>query len=149
MSAKNLPLPAEWRSPNPQSRWTILRYLSGTTIRNRLYICRCDCGTEQELLEPYVIGQSLSCGCLLREVVSAVGKTNLSHVRKGGERICLVKREKLPNQTELLDLAGKMMRDGTLRSNLIKTIATRYGCSYTYVYDRLRYAYPKKRFTIT
>lgn len=53
------------------SRWTILSVSAGTKHSKRKAICRCECGTERELLLPSVTsGATKSCGCLASEVTT-------------------------------------------------------------------------------
>ena len=48
-------------------RWTVLEYagkISNTTWNDRLWKCRCDCGTEGIVRQNALrSGQSQSCGC--------------------------------------------------------------------------------------
>lgn len=42
------------------NRWTVLR----TTVGNRRALCRCDCGTEREVVKTNLLsGNSKCCGC--------------------------------------------------------------------------------------
>jgi hypothetical protein len=48
------------------------------------WLCRCDCGVETTVVVGS-IGKTLSCGCLQREAIAAVGvaRTKHGHARKG------------------------------------------------------------------
>jgi hypothetical protein len=58
-------------------RWTIISGNFINTNGNRMFLCRCDCGTEKYVFG-YLMrqGASRSCGCLSAEVTSAVFKTH-------------------------------------------------------------------------
>ncbi len=61
-------------------RWLVLERVG---IRHGvIWRCRCDCGTERNLLSNnLVIGNTLSCGCLRREVIR---QRNLTHGESAG-----------------------------------------------------------------
>lgn len=51
-------------------RWTLLSYI-GPASGTRMWLCRCDCGTERSVsLGNLKMGRSRSCGCLQEEVAS-------------------------------------------------------------------------------
>jgi hypothetical protein len=53
-------------------RWTVLGPAGTDRSRNRLYTCRCACGTEKPVLGFQLrSGASLSCGCLQVEVAKS------------------------------------------------------------------------------
>lgn len=48
-------------------RWTVLRRVSV----GRLYVCRCDCGTQRSIYPNQLTrGKTKSCGCLQREITA-------------------------------------------------------------------------------
>lgn len=54
-------------------KWTILELSSKIAqykhCRQRYYLCKCDCGTEREVLKLSLLaGTSKSCGCIHKEV---------------------------------------------------------------------------------
>lgn len=50
-------------------RWTILEYKGQAKNYHRLYLCRCECGTEKVVqLGHLKNGRSASCGCLRKEL---------------------------------------------------------------------------------
>lgn len=52
--------------------WTILRLARLDSRRNRIWICRCDCGTEREVWQTNLYsGLSFSCGCRKGERIAA------------------------------------------------------------------------------
>lgn len=62
MSKQFVPLPL---GPHPGSKWTILEYLGprrGPRQTYRFYRCRCECGTEKEIVHGNLAG-GLSHGC--------------------------------------------------------------------------------------
>lgn len=58
------------------TRWTVLELLEEKCGRQRLYLCRCDCGTVKSVQKKHLYGEeSRSCGCLQKEEVAARSKT--------------------------------------------------------------------------
>ena len=64
-------------------RWMVLR--EGSSIDGRpTWFCRCDCGEEREIRGTHLrCGRSKSCGCLQKDVMSEIGKSNSSHGMTG------------------------------------------------------------------
>lgn len=55
-------------------RWTVV------ALGSRRVICKCDCGTERDvLIQSLLNGRSRSCGCLAREIWAEVGRKKLKH----------------------------------------------------------------------
>lgn len=51
-------------------RWSVLRRNGVDTDNKAMWLCRCDCGRESIVLGKSLrSGKSLSCGCLLREIL--------------------------------------------------------------------------------
>lgn len=60
-------------------RWTVIRYVAGTSPRR--FLCRCECGTEKEVVSQQLReGGSTSCGCRRSEVTT---KRNTTHGQAG------------------------------------------------------------------
>lgn len=58
-------------------RWTVIRRQGRSTDGKLLYLCRCDCGTEREILPRTLrLHQSRSCGCITAEVTGARSRTH-------------------------------------------------------------------------
>lgn len=56
---------------NKFTRWTIINRAPNQSIR-RMYLCKCDCGTIQEVASRALRnGSSKSCGCISREGVKS------------------------------------------------------------------------------
>lgn len=56
-------------------RWNVIRHVEGTYPKR--FLCRCECGTEKEVVSQTLRnGDSSSCGCHRREVTTA---RNLKH----------------------------------------------------------------------
>ena len=56
-------------------RWTVIRHVEGTYPKR--FLCRCECGTEKEVVSQTLRnGQSSSCGCRRSEVTT---ERNLIH----------------------------------------------------------------------
>lgn len=54
---------------NTFGRWTVLQDGGVTKSRNRLFVCRCQCGQERRITETRLkAGRARSCGCLTREM---------------------------------------------------------------------------------
>lgn len=79
-------------------RWTILKLSENKKHGNRLWLCRCECGVEKEVIGSHLNkGRSQSCGCFQRETVSlssathklSRGKTPLYAVWQGIKQRCL------------------------------------------------------------
>ncbi len=52
-------------------RWTVLTTRYDRSLRKRFLLCRCECGTEREVMKGNMkTGGSKSCGCLRRELAS-------------------------------------------------------------------------------
>lgn len=65
-------------------RWTVLRF-AGHRGPRRLFLCRCDCGTEREVAIILLrSGQSRSCGCLQQEANDHAHLVH-GHARRGAE----------------------------------------------------------------
>ncbi len=64
-------------------RWTVLE-LAEKKNKKIYWHCRCECGNEKNV-EGYVLrsGQSKSCGCLHKEIVSEIGKQQVKIIPKG------------------------------------------------------------------
>lgn len=53
------------------------------SVRNKRWLCRCDCGTEKIVAQSELrSGKTQSCGCLRREV-TALNKTKHGNARRG------------------------------------------------------------------
>lgn len=62
-------------------RWTVLSYAGNCGRYIPRWLCRCDCGTEREVIgKDMVAGKSVSCGCYFSEQVKLWNvKHGLSH----------------------------------------------------------------------
>lgn len=66
------------------ANWTVLRRGGTRVIRKErttatipLWVCRCSCGTERELIRTVLVrGKSKSCGCLTGKLISDVKRTH-------------------------------------------------------------------------
>lgn len=110
------------------NRLTAVRFVEGRRNGAR-FLCRCDCGTELVVRSTALkTGNTKSCGCLHREVVS-IPKNDLAGKRMGRFRV--IKRS-----TEILDDHGVYWECectcGTKRtvlgSNLVNGKSTSCGC---------------------
>lgn len=55
---------------NKFGRWTVIRYIGKTNSRDKLYECKCDCGTVRNIAERSLKrGNSKSCGCLKKDLL--------------------------------------------------------------------------------
>jgi hypothetical protein len=75
-------------TPPAHSRWEILEKISPDLPKRqseRSFRVRCTCGSEIErvLAYRYVRGESLSCGCLVREGAAEIGRANLDIMNFG------------------------------------------------------------------
>jgi len=53
---------------------------AGIKYKRRVWVCRCDCGTEKEIVGVNLRkGNTTSCGCFQRECISKVIKENFKH----------------------------------------------------------------------
>jgi hypothetical protein len=81
-------MPKPLPRPPAHSRWEILKEIDPTLKKRqaeRTFRVRCVCGSgiEKELAYRYVIGESLSCGCLVRETAAEIGRSRLSVLNAG------------------------------------------------------------------
>ena len=59
-------------------RWTVLRLFGVNSLKKRIWVCRCVCGIEKNVRQDVLLrGVSKSCGCLNREMASALGKSQI------------------------------------------------------------------------
>lgn len=59
------------------TRWTVISYVKSRK-GDAIWLCRCDCGQEKEVAALLLkSGNSKSCGCLQKELVTARNKTIL------------------------------------------------------------------------
>ena len=69
-------------------RWLILAEAERDKNGQRQYLCRCDCGTERVVRKfPLLYGKTLSCGCLVVEVVSSVNVRRTRHGHAKDNRV--------------------------------------------------------------
>jgi hypothetical protein len=58
-------------------RLVVLAEIASPSTRNRLFLCRCDCGQEHHAMgSSLMAGTTQSCGCLRREVVAQRRRTH-------------------------------------------------------------------------
>nr|DAR05504.1 MAG TPA: PVL ORF-50-like family [Caudoviricetes sp.] len=69
-------------------RWTVIGFHGRDARGKDFWDCRCDCGTVKAVRGDQLLrGESLSCGCLSREVaVEVARKTGKANVKHGGEK---------------------------------------------------------------
>jgi len=61
--------------------WSVLKFLGLNENRQTVYFCRCDCGTEREVVAQTLReGKSVSCGC---QKASLIAKARTKHGRAG------------------------------------------------------------------
>lgn len=118
--------------PPSNSRWTVLHETDPGFFRVR---CSCPEQTEKVLARRYVRGESLSCGCLVREKAAEVGRSRLDPLNKGYEAYKGSGRTgkfapKLPDLETLQNLKSQGLTN--------KQIAEQYGASPEAVAKRLR-----------
>lgn len=59
------------------SRWTVLEFSHIDQKNKAVWLCKCECGTERAVSSHSLNkGDSKSCGCLMKEAVSAAHKTH-------------------------------------------------------------------------
>ena len=59
------------------NRWTVIERRGSNRRGKSLWLCRCDCGTERIIsAETLRKGQSMSCGCLAKEINTTHGATD-------------------------------------------------------------------------
>jgi hypothetical protein len=133
---KSLPIPP------PHSRWEILEEISPDLPKRqfeRSFRVRCTCGSgiERELAYRYVHGESLSCGCLVREKAAEMGRSRLDPLNVGYREWLIDNAKpkgkfgpKLPNLKTLVDLKAEGWTN--------KEIAKKYGATSAAVSKRLR-----------
>jgi hypothetical protein len=67
---------------NRYGRLLIVRFSHMNKWNQRVYLCRCDCGTEKAIHgRRLVIGNARSCGCLSKEVRTRHGKRDSTEYR--------------------------------------------------------------------
>lgn len=63
-------------------RWTVIRY-TGFINSNYRWLCKCDCGNEKVVAQSSLLqGNSMSCGCLAKEIAQTKIKHGLCRVGK-------------------------------------------------------------------
>jgi hypothetical protein len=136
----------------PHSRWEIIFEIDPhpskrQTERSFLVRCSCDSAVEKELAYRYVKGESLSCGCLLREKASQMGRDRVGALKRGYQ-------EWLTEHPPLASKYAPKLPDTKTLVKLRKTgftcqqIADQYGATAAAVSKRLRAAEKKKTKTI-
>lgn len=61
-------------------RLVVIELLDERRKRQRVYLCRCDCGTVKAVRSDYLRkGETTSCGCRLKEIRIAIADVNRSH----------------------------------------------------------------------
>lgn len=70
-------------------RWTVIKQVPNLTSRDSKWLCRCDCGTEREVLGKNLRnGRSTSCGCYKKENDSKL------MIQRNKERALNIKNER-------------------------------------------------------
>lgn len=68
-------------------RWTVLARVANNPRGHTRWLCRCDCGTEKEVLADSLrSGKSKSCGCLLGEILAERNAALSTHGFTRGEK---------------------------------------------------------------
>ncbi|MCG9890922.1 MAG: hypothetical protein MH252_07590 [Thermosynechococcaceae cyanobacterium MS004] len=124
----------------PHSRWEILEEIAPEIKKRqseRTFHVRCTCGSgiEKILAYRYVKGESLSCGCLVREKAAEMGRSRIDSLNIGyGEWLKTKPKKpygpKLPSTEELIKLRAEGLT--------CQQIADQYEASAAAVSKRLR-----------
>lgn len=110
-------------------------------MRHDIFLVRCTCGSgiEKELAWRYIRGDSLSCGCLRREIAAKQGRANLDPLNQGYQEWLEEARKDKPANK----YAPKLPDTETLRRHresgmTYQEIADLYGAHRASVGKRLR-----------
>lgn len=95
-------------------RLTAIEDVGADRKRQRLWLCRCECGVEKTLAAVYLTsGTTRSCGCLQRELLSQ-RQTTHGHARAGSDRSStykcwqnMIQRCENPNNGGYADYGGR------------------------------------------
>lgn len=140
-------------------RWTVLNDVMHTAKRERKWLCRCECGTERYVLERSLrYGDSLSCGCLRKEMAEKATSHDLTGKTFGELRV-VQKLEKGENRRGAWWLCrcscgAEYEVQGTLLINGRRTHCPgkSHDRNYSFAdiagqrFERLTVLYPSKRF---
>lgn len=76
-------------------RWTVLFENGRNPNQNVLWHCRCDCGTERDIVASQLLqGKTLSCGCRLKEINTQRCLQDLTGQRFGKLKVIKICEEK-------------------------------------------------------
>jgi len=86
-------------------RWTVLRFAGRRSNGKNFWLCRCECGAEKEIVTQGLRGgDSKSCGCLHKEIVSEISRGRLCDLtgQTFGRLTVIAKAESRKGQTRWL-----------------------------------------------
>jgi hypothetical protein len=130
--------------PPTHSRWQILEEIEPHPSKRqaeRSFHVQCSCGSgiEKTLAYRYVKGESLSCGCLVKEKAAQMGRDRVDSLRVGYKE-WLLDHPKQPSKyaPKLPDI--KILKKLKRQGLTCQQIADQYGASAAAVSKRLRSA---------
>lgn len=106
-------------------RWTILEKREQNNHRQQMWLCKCDCGTEREVVQPNLVnGKSKSCGCVYEITADSMEKKikkmseYISEDMIENTRISMLQQKDSSNNTSGFRGVYKNKKDGKWKAQI-------------------------------